>query len=72
MTRRKKLRRLYNMCTPPQQHLFNRMYISVDDIPLKKIDWAIQQCERTIAKNTEDGKHDDAESFFDNNFLNSD
>lgn len=42
---------LYNQCTPEQQNLFNRMYVSIEKIPDKKIDWAIQQCERTVAKN---------------------
>lgn len=43
---------LYNKCTKEQQELFNRMYVSVDDIPESKINWAIQQCERTILKNS--------------------
>jgi len=30
--------------------MFNRMYGSVDEIPLDKMDWAIQQCERSLAK----------------------
>jgi hypothetical protein len=51
--RRQTLIDLYNRCTPEQQNLFNRMYVSVTDIPDEKIDWAIQQCERTIAKNNE-------------------
>ncbi len=42
---------LYNQCTEEQQNLFNRMYVSVDKISEDKIDWAIQQCERTILKN---------------------
>lgn len=44
---------LYNQCTEPQQALFNRMYGSIDKIPEEKINWAIQQCERTIANMTE-------------------
>ena len=42
---------LYNKCTPEQQSVFNRMYVSIAAIPDGKIDWAIQQCERTIAEN---------------------
>ena len=42
---------LYNQCTPEQQSVFNRMYVSIMEIPDEKIDWAIEQCERTIAKN---------------------
>jgi hypothetical protein len=49
--RRQTLDDLYNQCTPEQQNLFNRMYVSITAIPDGKIDWAIQQCERTIAKN---------------------
>ncbi len=45
------LRSLYNQCTEPQQVLFCRMYKSVDEIPEDRIDWAIQQCERTIEAN---------------------
>lgn len=53
--RRQTLKELYKQCTPVQQELFDRMYRSVDDISEKNIDWAIQQCERTIAKNEERG-----------------
>lgn len=42
---------LYNQCTVGQQGLFNRMYGSTDKIPDEKVDWAIQQCEKTIKKN---------------------
>jgi hypothetical protein len=49
--RRSALRDLLYQCTEDQIALFNRMYISVEMIPDEKIDWAIQQCERTIAKN---------------------
>lgn len=45
------LQELYDQCTPEQQQLFNRMYESTDQIPEDKIDWAIQQCERTVEKN---------------------
>jgi len=49
--RRQILKDLYVQCNEAQQSLFNRMYGSVEIIPDEKIDWAIQQCERTIAKN---------------------
>lgn len=48
---RQQLQKLYDQCTPEQQAFFNRMYKSVQEIPLNKINWAAQQCERTIAKN---------------------
>lgn len=47
-------------CTPDQQHIFRRMYSHknlekpidevVDEIPEEKLDWAMQQVERTIKK----------------------
>ncbi len=49
--RKKLLIDLYNQLTLAQQDLFNRMYVGVEEIPDDKIDWAIQQCERTISKN---------------------
>ena len=49
--RKKRLVDLYNQCTPEQQNVFNRMYVSITEIPDEKIDWAMQQCERTIAEN---------------------
>lgn len=49
--RRQTLIDLYKQCTPEQQNVFNLMYMSITEIPDEKIDWAIQQCERTIAKN---------------------
>ena len=49
--KRQKLKELYNMCTIPQQKFFNKMYGSLDDVPEENINWAIQQCERTIEKN---------------------
>ncbi len=42
---------LLNQCTENQQAFFNRMYGSRDTISKEKIDWAIQQCERTIKEN---------------------
>jgi hypothetical protein len=38
-------------CSEAQVDLFNRMYGSVETIAEDKMDWAIQQCERTVAKN---------------------
>jgi len=44
---------LYNQCTDAQQDIFNRMYGSTDNVSDAKMDWAIQQCERTVIKNNE-------------------
>lgn len=49
--RRQTLVDLYNQLTLAQQNLFNRMYKSVEEIPDNKINWAIQQCAKTIDKN---------------------
>ena len=49
------LRKLLSQCTDKQVDIFNRMYKSVDVIPFSKIDWAIQQCERTIVNNNKKG-----------------
>lgn len=38
-------------CTKEQVNLFNRLYGSVDTIPENKMDWAIEQCERTVENN---------------------
>ena len=45
------LRRLLEGCTVPQVNLFNRMYESLDKVPTDRLDWAIQQVERTIEAN---------------------
>jgi len=44
------LRDLLSQCTEGQRNMFNRMYGSIDTIKEDKIDWAIQQCERTLKK----------------------
>lgn len=49
--RREMLKDLYNQCTPAQQHIFNLMYKGLEHVSDEKIDWAIEQCERTIIKN---------------------
>jgi hypothetical protein len=49
--KRQMMRDFLAQCTEAQVDLFNRMYGSVDKIPEDKMDWAIQQCERTVAKN---------------------
>ena len=49
--RRAVLRDLYSQCTQAQQNIFNLMYKSLEDVSDKQIDWAIEQCERTIIKN---------------------
>lgn len=45
------LRDLLSQCTEEQIEVFNRMYVSIDRIEDDQIDWAIQQCERTIEGN---------------------
>ena len=53
--RRDKLLELLTQCTPGQQNLFNLMYPEgIYNLSTEKIDWAIQQCERTIVKNKSD------------------
>ena len=47
---REKLKELLAQLPSESIELFNRMYGSVEEIPLDKMDWAIQQCERTLAK----------------------
>lgn len=51
---REKLRGLLAKCTEGQVGMFNRMYKSVNVIPLERINLAIQQCERTIVKNLDE------------------
>ena len=55
---REKLRELLAQCTEGQAAKFNRIYRSVDTIPIEDLGWAIQLCERTIANNTSDGGAD--------------
>jgi hypothetical protein len=45
------LRDFLAQCTEAQVDMFNRMYGSVETIKEDKMEWAIQQCERTVAKN---------------------
>ncbi len=49
------LKSLLLQCTEKQQDFFWRLYPSynrkVESFPSENIDWAIQQCENTIAKN---------------------
>lgn len=47
------LYQLYHQLNKGQQTVFNMMYGSIDTIREDKIDWAIKQCERSIAKNVE-------------------
>jgi len=53
---RDKLRELLGQCTEEQVNMFNKIYTSVDVIPLEKMDRAIDQVERTIVKNEENDK----------------
>lgn len=50
---RTKLTNLYYQLTEGQKALFNRMYGSIETIEDSKIEWAIQQCVRTIENNVE-------------------
>lgn len=50
---RTKLTNLYYQLTDGQKALFNRMYGSIETIKDNKIEWAIQQCERTLENNVE-------------------
>lgn len=52
VTKRIVLRSLYDRCHPSQQDLFNKMYKSPEAIEDEKIQWAINQCIRTLNKNT--------------------
>ena len=50
---RSKLTNLYYQLSEGQKALFNRMYGSIETIEDSKIEWAIQQCIRTIENNVE-------------------
>ena len=47
---REKLKELLSQLPESWVGVFNRMYGSVEQIPLDKMDWAIQQCERSLQK----------------------
>lgn len=57
---REQLKDMLSQCTKAQQMLFKRMYSHkdlmldintvVDNMPEEKLDWAMQQCERTLQK----------------------
>jgi len=49
--KREKLRELLSQCTDAQIGIFNRMYKSIDAITNDKMDWAMEQCLRTVEKN---------------------
>ena len=42
---------LLEECTPAQVAFFYKLYQSIESIPVKKLDWAIKQCENTVEKN---------------------
>jgi len=42
------LREKLKECTPTQIDLFNKMYVSIDKIEEKNMDWAYQQIMNTI------------------------
>ena len=56
---RVQLKEMLAQCTEAQQMLFKRMYSHkdltldintvVDNMPEEKLDWAMQQCKRTVA-----------------------
>ncbi len=50
---RTKLTNLYYQLTDGQKGLFNRIYGSIETITEDKVEWAIQQCERTVKNNVE-------------------
>ncbi|GAG27182.1 unnamed protein product [marine sediment metagenome] len=57
---RTQLKEMLAQCTEAQQLLFKRMYshndlsldicVVVDNMPEDKLDWAMQQCQRTLDK----------------------
>jgi hypothetical protein len=53
MNNHQKLYQLYHQLNKAQQNLFNLMYGSIDTIKEEKIEWAIEQCERTLEKRVE-------------------
>jgi len=60
---RTQLKEMLGKCTEAQQILFKRMYSHnnlsldigevVDNMPEEKLDWAMQQCQRTLKNNAE-------------------
>ncbi len=55
------LRDLLSQCTEGQQSMFWKMYNQfggrLEDIPKEKLDWAIQQCERSVTNNSKKTDH---------------
>lgn len=45
------LRELLAQCTEFQVGIFNKMYVSIDDIPDKNMRWAYAQVTRTVEEN---------------------
>lgn len=55
--RRGVLAELRDKLLPSQKEIFDRVYpCGVKKMPDSKINWAIEQCERTIAKNIKLGR----------------
>lgn len=48
---RNKIKDGLSKCTIDQRKLFNRMYVSIEEIPADKLEWALTQVEKTIEKN---------------------
>ena len=61
------LRERLAQCTDPQRELFGRMYRNgIENIPFDKLEWAIQQCNNTIAKNAaQGGEGSEAQAYLD-------
>ena len=45
------LKEKLQQCTEPQVQFFNRLYISIEKIPEKKMDWAYKQILKTLELN---------------------
>lgn len=45
------LRAKLERCKPNQIDLFNKMYVSIDEIPMAKMNWAYHQVCVTLAEN---------------------
>lgn len=50
---RKTLKEKLSKCNKDEIEFFNRMYVSVDEIPFEKMVWAEKQIDRTLEKHKE-------------------
>lgn len=53
---RNKIRNYLSQLTEEQVKFFNRIYKSVEDVPVDRLELAADQCERTIKNNSERAK----------------